>query len=354
MLKAFLCYNAFGISTTTLYNYSPSQFSVKCLTTTTTPPSNSFSPESAIKASNKVIFKTSKKSESVINFFRTHGFTDSDIQHIIQKEPWLLNCNPSKRLLPKFQFLLSKGASTSDIVRITVAGHRFMMLSLKNLENKFEFFLSKGVSSSDIVSLLIANPMILQISLEKRIIRLFELLSRFLKTNKDVIVCLIRHSKAFNFIPYHLMVANINLMTDFGVCDSNIARFLQIRPYIFGSTDLIKSLEEVKGLGFDPSRTTFGAALIAKKFLSEELWDEKVDTFKKWGWSDEDIVKAFRVKPDLLLNSVDKINLVMSFWVNEMGWNSLALTKKPHMFGYSLEKRIIPRASVLQFLLMKG
>ncbi|PNY15072.1 mTERF protein [Trifolium pratense] len=209
MLKAFLCYNAFGISTTTLYNYSPSQFSVKCLTTTTTPPSNSFSPESAIKASNKVIFKTSKKSESVINFFRTHGFTDSDIQHIIQKEPWLLNCNPSKRLLPKFQFLLSKGASTSDIVRITVAGHRF----------------------------------------------------------------------------------------------------LQIRPYIFGSTDLIKSLEEVKGLGFDPSRTTFGAALIAKKFLSEELWDEKVDTFKKWGWSDEDIVKAFRVKPDLLLNSVDKINL---------------------------------------------
>jgi len=44
-------------------------------------------------------------------------------------------------------------------------------------------------------------------------------------------------------------------MTDFGVCESTIARLLQKRPSIFGQTGLIKSLE-VKGLGFDPSMTT--------------------------------------------------------------------------------------------------
>jgi mTERF domain-containing protein len=153
---------------------------------------------------------------------------------------------------------------------------------------------------------------------------------------------------------YRRMLVNINLMTDFGVKHSNIAKLLQIRPSIFGSNDLIKSLEEVKGLGFDPSMTTFGTALMAKKCISEELWNQKVDVFKKWGWSDEDVFQAFRSYPSLMLASIDKVNLVMTFWVNQLGWNSLAVTKCPNMFAYSLHKRIIPRASVLQYLLMKG
>ncbi|WJX27911.1 hypothetical protein P8452_16687 [Trifolium repens] len=95
-------------------------------------------------------------------------------------------------------------------------------------------------------------------------------------------------------------------MTDFGVCDSVIARFLQTRPSIFGSTDLIKSLEEVKGLGFDPSMTTFEAALMAKKCISKKLWNQKVDVFKKWGWSDEVVFQAFRSNPSLMLVSIDK------------------------------------------------
>ena len=103
-----------------------------------------------------------------------------------------------------------------------------------------------------------------------------------------------------------------------------------------------------------PSMTTFVVALAAKKCLSKKLWDEKVHAFKKWGWSDEDIIRAFRLQPNLMLTLIDKINLVMSFWVNQLGWDSLALAKCPLMFCYSLHKRIIPRASVLQFLLMKG
>ncbi|XP_045792729.1 uncharacterized protein LOC123887455 isoform X1 [Trifolium pratense] len=279
-----------------------------------------FSHKSARTAfkNKQVRFKSPDKPNSVINFFKNHHFSQSNIHTIIAKEPWLLSSQPNNAILPKF-----------------------------------EFFLSKGVSSSDIVSLLTANPRILHCSLEKRIIPLFELLSRFVKTNKDVIVCLIRHSYSFDRISYKHIVGNINLMSDFGVCDSIIARLLQTRPSMFSSTELIKTLEEVKGLGFDPSMTTFGAALIAKKCVSKKHWNEKVDTFKKWGWSDEDIVKAFRGRPDLLLASLDRINLVMSFWVNQLGWNSLALTKRPQMFGYSFETRIIPRASVLQFLLMK-
>ena len=81
-------------------------------------------------------------------------------------------------------------------------------------------------------------------------------------------------------------------MSDFGVSDSVIARLLQNNPSIFSAKDLINLLEEVKGLGFDPSIATFGTALIAKRSLSKKLWDEKVDAFKKWGWDEK--VDAFK------------------------------------------------------------
>ncbi|CAK8531738.1 unnamed protein product [Lathyrus sativus] len=123
---------------------------------------------------------------------------------------------------------------------------------------------------------------------------------------------------------------------------------------LLGTIDLINTLEEVKGLGFDPSTSTFGIALIAKKCMNKARWDEKVDVVKKWGWSDEAVVQAFRKHPSLMLASVDKINLVMSFWVDRMGWDSLALTKLPQIFGFCLQKRVIPRALVLQYLMMKG
>ena len=119
MFKALLHPNDSAISTTSriLCNlHFP--FSHKLLTTTTTTSTPSFavsyfinnlkfSSESALKASKLVHFKTSKKPDSVLNFFRTHGFTDSDIHKIIQREPWLLSYDTQKRVLPKFQFLPS-------------------------------------------------------------------------------------------------------------------------------------------------------------------------------------------------------------------------------------------------------
>ncbi|TKY72625.1 Mitochodrial transcription termination factor-related [Spatholobus suberectus] len=88
--------------------------------------------------------------------------------------------------------------------------------------------------------------------------------------------------------------------------------------------------------------------------MSQTRWKEKVDTFKKWGWSDEAFLEAFMRHPHCVLASTDKINIVMSFWVNQMSWDALALVEGPKIFGLSMEKRIIPRALVVQYLLAKG
>jgi len=92
--------------------------------------------------------------------------------------------------------------------------------------------------------------------------------------------------------------------------------------------------------------------LYAKTAVNKTLWKEKVDAFKKWGWSEEDSLEAFRKKPYSMLTSIDKINLVMNFWVNQLGRDAMAIAKTPYILSSSLEKRIIPRASVV--LLNKG
>ncbi|CAJ2662108.1 unnamed protein product [Trifolium pratense] len=237
-----------------------------------------FSPQSASKlcSTYHLSFKTAQKPDSVITFFRTNGFSNSQLRDIIAKLPGLLSCNPSIRVLPKFQFLLSKGASNSDIVNLVT------------------------------------------------------------------LLC------------EHRVPHNITILVENGVADSSIAKLLRRNSWVFLKCEMLNLVEELKNLGFNPSKTTFGVALEAKLTVNKTLWKEKVDAFKKWGWSDEDAHEAFRKKPHCMLVSINKINSVMSFWVNQLGWDALALAKGPSVLSNSLEKSIIPRASVVQFLLKKG
>ncbi|CAK8531707.1 unnamed protein product [Lathyrus sativus] len=264
----------------------------------------------------RLCFKATQKPDSVIHFFTNYGFSNSQLRDMIAKAPWLLSCNLSKTVLPKFQFFLSKGASNSDIA----------------------YLVSK-------------NPRILSSSLEKHIVPTYELLYRFLQSDMDVIASAIQNP---DILSRHLVPCNITMLIENGVSDSNIVRILRTRSRTLDAHHMVSLLEELKDLGFNPSKTTFTIALMAKASVPKTRWKEKVDAFNKWGWSDEDVIEAFKKQPYCMLTSIEKINLVMNFWVNQLGWNALALVKQPAVFCLSLEKRIIPRASIVQFLLNNG
>ena len=88
--------------------------------------------------------------------------------------------------------------------------------------------------------------------------------------------------------------------------------------------------------------------------LAKSQWDAKFDVLKSWGCSEDAIFNAFRKQPNFMLRSPDKLNAVMRFWVDELGWDPLLLLTEPAIFGYSIEKRLIPRASIIKYLLSKG
>ena len=288
----------------------PCAFTLSYLTNTC-----GFSHEVALKLSKRLRFESAEKPDSVFSFFRTHGFSASQIHRIFYQAPDLMLCDPTKRLLPKFQFLAAKGASPSDTILTVSKSPRFLRYSLNN-----------------------------------HIIPIFELIRTFLPSDLKALAVLIACP---NFIGDSRVASNVQLLLDTGVTHTGIRYLLCSRPSVLCS-DLRPAIEEVKLLGFEPLKLSFALALLAKRAVSKPLWDAKVDALKKWGWSEDDILVAFRNQPNVMLRSKEKLNAVMGFWVGQLGWDYTALISSPTLFSYSLEKRVAPRALVVQYLLSKG
>lgn len=106
-------------------------------------------------------------------------------------------------------------------------------------------------------------------------------------------------------------------------------------------------------LGFETSKTMFLIALRAK-LVRKSLWERKVEVYRKWGWSQEVVLSTFVRNPWCMLVSEGKIEAMMEFCVIHLGWDALLFAKYPVLVALSLEKRVVPRAAVLQFLLSKG
>jgi len=111
MFKLFLFHNAFGLSTTPLY-----QFSIRFFNNALSQPfvvsylihKFGFSHEFALKAFKQLYFKTSQKPDSVLDFFKFHGFNDSDITASSKENPSFFHEMPTKEFYQSFNFYSPK------------------------------------------------------------------------------------------------------------------------------------------------------------------------------------------------------------------------------------------------------
>ncbi|AES91849.2 transcription termination factor family protein [Medicago truncatula] len=173
-------------------------------------------------------------------------------------------------------------------------------------------------SPQDIVAAITRSPRFVRVSLDKHIIPAFELVRSFCPSDKKAIHSIIACPTS---ISDPRMKPNVKFLLDFGLTASSIYRLLTSRPSIICTSDLKKALEEIKELGFQPSKYNFCVALLAKRAVTKSQWDAKFDVLKSWGCSEDDIFNAFRKQPNFMLR---------------------------------IEKRLIPRASVIKYLLSKG
>ncbi|XP_026416278.1 uncharacterized protein LOC113311689 [Papaver somniferum] len=151
-------------------------------------------------------------------------------------------------------------------------------------------------------------------------------------------------------------MVNIEMLRDEGVPRSNISKFLINHPraLTIATSKFEENVQRIKGMGFDPSVTTFLLGLNGLAAMNKSTWETKLNAYKKWGCSEEEIQNAFKKQPRFMLASVKKIMSMMDYIVNQMGCNPSLIAKCPVILCFSLEKRIIPRCVVIQLLVSQG
>ncbi|KAG2676127.1 hypothetical protein I3760_12G037400 [Carya illinoinensis] len=262
-----------------------------------------------------------RDAHAVVEFFRAHGFSDKQITTLTMKLPQLYLYNAEKIFKPKL-----------------------------------EFFKSLGLSDLEIAKLLSSRPHILTRSLEKQIIPCVQELRRVLGTDENVLEAIKACFPILESNMVHMLQPNIATLISHGVPQSLVLKVFFIRPsslFICGNR-FSEIVSGVMNLGFDPSCLKFLLATMSMSLNSKTTWEKKVEAFRSYGLSEDEIYAAFKRQPLCMRCSEKKIKKMMDFFVNELKMKPSSISNSPTLLMHSLEKRIIPRCSVMQVLMLKG
>ncbi|XP_065868218.1 uncharacterized protein [Euphorbia lathyris] len=270
------------------------------------------SPKSAFSASKIVQFKSSEQPDSVLSSFQKFGFSKIQISEMIRKFPNILCCDLEKTISPKFEFFLSRGASTRELVKIFTA-----------------------------------NPWILKSSLENQLVHTFNILIGLFQSEDKAIEAMKRNPRVLCARHEARLLPNIKTLRENGVPASYILWLISKHWQCIGAIPVKfeKIVEEVKEMGFSPLKLHFVDAIVVLIRVSKSKRDGKVEVYKRWGWSDKDITIAFKKFPRCMAISDHNITDTMDFYVNKLKLESSVVVNCPNLLGYSLKKRLIPRVS---------
>ncbi|KAJ4960655.1 hypothetical protein NE237_020565 [Protea cynaroides] len=278
------------------------------------------SKEAAIVASKRLLgIDGLKRLDSLRSSFRNYGFTDSQISKIIRGRPKLLFADWEKSIKPKI-----------------------------------DFFCSICVYSLDVTMIVTKDPNVLGYSLKNQLLPSFEFIRSFAKTSQDV-VKLLKKWGGSGILQCSIQ-PNFSVLQDQGVPKRLISMLLVTCPVAFTQRHdrFNEIVKEITGMGLDPSQSTFIKAIRTMVSLSKSNWKSKFELYKRLGWSENELLMAFRKQPMFILVSEKKIKEVMNLFGKKMGLESSAIARYPGVFLLSLEKRTIPRCLVLQILITKG
>ncbi|KAL5994949.1 hypothetical protein ACLOJK_025006 [Asimina triloba] len=278
-----------------------------------------FSPERALTLSQQFKGRNPKNPDSVLAFFKSHGFSETHIKSIMDRLPcFLFSPSPESSLRPKFQF-----------------------------------FKDKGISGSVLVDLMVSNPGFFTCSLERHIKPVFNLLSNALGTDELAAQLLIRSKLKFN---PHLLFTNLTILRNCDAQNRHISKLFKKQPLALEakSDRFIGVVEMVKGIGFRPQTRMFVDAIFTILGLSRQTWDAKFKVYASFGLSTEEILLLFRRHPGTMKLSEEKIRKGFDYLTKEVGWAPTYISSYPTLLFYRLEGRTILRHRFLQLLVSKG
>ncbi|XP_073125908.1 transcription termination factor MTERF8, chloroplastic-like [Henckelia pumila] len=257
----------------------------------------------------------------VTNILRDYGFDDTAISKVARLCPSIYRLSAEKNILPKLEFFISIGISSSDLPKVLLRRPRVFASSLKNQIAPCYDYLKMFPDC------------------EERFIQMLKYRPGILLSNVD-----------------KCLAPNLDLLRGLEIPMSSIA-FLVTRcaPAMSRNHDKFKGfVNQLVAMGMNPLIKTFISALHVLCAVSKETWEVKVKLYKSFGLSDEEIISAFKKQPSIMALSVKKLARTMEFLMNEKSLDKLVIVNDPSVLLLSFENRIAPRFHVVEILIKKG
>ncbi|CAL1390410.1 unnamed protein product [Linum trigynum] len=279
-----------------------------------------FSPDIASKALSIAAvkhIKTPERADSVLSYLKDVGFSRAQIETIVQKVPRVLNSDVENILKPKVQVFQDSGFAAKDVTEIITGDPWILTRSpLNRLVPSIVALKSVVGSVADVAALLKKSAWFLKLDLEAT------------------------------------MLPNIEYVQSFGVSEEKILRFISSFPrfFLFKPEHVKEFVRRVDEMGFDRESNMFLYAVRVVSSMSPEKWEVKLKLLRDLGFSDEDILFAFKRQPMAFSTSDKKVKEVVDFLVTEANLEISSIVKSPQLLICSIEKRIKPRLMVIKAL----
>ncbi|KAG7584949.1 Transcription termination factor mitochondrial/chloroplastic [Arabidopsis thaliana x Arabidopsis arenosa] len=338
--------------------------------------------------SKKVSFEDKENPDSVLSLLTSYGFTKSQISSIITIYPRLLILDADKSIAPKLQSLQSRGASSSELTEIVSTVPKILgKRGHKSISVYYDFV--KDIIEADKSS-----------SYEK----LCHSFPQGNKENKIRNISVLRELGVAQRLLFPLLISDsqpvcgkerfeesLKKVVEMGF-DPETSKFVEALRVMYRMSD--KTIEEkvnvYKRLGFGvadvwaifkkwPSflsysekkithtcETLMRCGLLKHEVLSlikkhpkcicssEQKIVNSIETFLGLGFSRDEFAVMIKRYPQCIDYTAETVKKKSDFIVKKMNWPLEGLVLIPQIFGYSLEKRTVPRCNVIKTLMSKG
>ncbi|KAL3340015.1 hypothetical protein AABB24_028567 [Solanum stoloniferum] len=210
-----------------------------------------------------------------------------------------------------------------------------------------------GLSGSDLAKLMTKDRTIVERGLVTHLRPTIDFLRKILGSDEDVVKAIKKSSWLLSFSSHQIMKNNIVLLRNSGVSDVKIRKLVLICPSYLTQKpewvkDLLHRLEKDFQIPLHSPMFPYGFHTLAAQKKSN--YENKIEIFKSFGWSNEYVLMMFRKLPYCIALSEDKIQKALSFYMKRLGCEPAYLASHPSILVFSLEKRVVPRVQVLKIL----
>ncbi|KAF3677702.1 hypothetical protein T459_13855 [Capsicum annuum] len=264
-----------------------------------------------------------EKPELAVQFFKSIGFTDAQIQSAVCCVPQILFADVEKTLKPKIQLLQELGITGSNLGRL---------MSTKTV--------------------------ILTRSLDKILKPCIEVLNKVLTNgtaNGDWFRILRRCEWVIYRSPHLRLIPNISYLQSVGIVESQLSSLLKRQPHLFSmsGSKLKKLVSEVIDIGFSTDSRMLVHGLHTVSCISRECLSRKLLLIQRSGFSKSECMVMFRRAPGLFRSSEEKIQLGLKFFLGMVKLKKSIIVQFPPLLMFSMKDRVIPRYQVLKLIKSK-